>query len=256
MSTMTEEDTTVTNLKNLPAEHSADPFLLVIYAERSAVLGLRHVLGSGPVRVGRMSDNDIVLDDEAVSRRHARIERRADGWVVMDVGSRNGTLVNDRDISGVATLRHGDNLQIGRTIFKLFGGNLAEAAFFEEIYQLTITDNLTKVDNRRHFDEVLEREVWRARRHRRPLSLLMFDIDWFKRINDDHSHLMGDAVLRELAQFARSRIRRDDTIARYGGEEFVVLMPETALNNALFVAEELRKESPRIPSSAAACAYR
>jgi diguanylate cyclase (GGDEF)-like protein len=237
---MNEDDTTVTKLKNLPAEHAADQFLVVIYADKSAALGSRHVLGSGPVRVGRMSDNDIVLDDDAVSRRHARLEKRADGWAVMDVGSRNGTLVNEREVSGVMMLRPGDHLQIGRTIFKLLGGNRAEAEFFEEIYRLRITDNLTKVVNRRRFDEVLEGEVLRARRHERPLSLLMFDIDWFKRVNDDHGHLMGDTVLREVAQFAQTRVRRDDTIARYGGEEFVVLMPETALKNAQLVAEQLR----------------
>ena len=236
---MTDQDTTVTDLRNLPENEPAGEFLLVIYAEKKAALGSRHILGGGPVRVGRMSDNDIVLDDGAVSRRHARIEKRADGWVVMDVGSRNGSLINDREVSGVAPLRQGDHLQIGRTIFKLLGGN-AESAFFEEIYLLTITDNLTKLHNRRHFDEVLEREVWRARRHGRPLGLLMFDIDRFKRVNDDYSHLMGDAVLREVAQIARARIRRDDSIARYGGEEFVVLMPETSLQNVLSVAEQLR----------------
>jgi diguanylate cyclase (GGDEF)-like protein len=187
-----------------------------------------------------MSDNDIVLDDEAVSRRHARIERRAKGWAVMDVGSRNGTFVNDREISEVAALRQGDYVQIGRTIFKLMGGKQAEADFFEEIYLLTITDNLTKVHNRRHFDAVLEREFRRARRHGRPLGLLLFDIDWFKRINDDYSHLLGDTVLREIAQLARARVRSDDTIARYGGEEFVVLMPETALRSVRLVADQLR----------------
>ena len=113
-------------------------------------------------------------------------------------------------------------------------------SFFEEIYLLTITDTLTKLHNRRHFDEVLEHEVWRARRHGRPLGLLVFDIDRFKCVNDEYSHLVGDAVLREVAGLARARVRREDTIARYGGEEFVVLMPETRVGNVRAVGEQLR----------------
>lgn len=237
---MSDESTTVTNRKSLPELRPEEEFLLVIYAKNGTALGSRHLLGAGPVRVGRMSNNDIVLEDEAVSRRHARIEKRAAGWVVMDVGSRNGTLVNDHEISGVTNLQHGDLLQIGQTIFKLLGGHHAERAFFEEVYLLTITDNLTKLHNRRRFDEVLEHEFWRARRHGRPLGLLMFDIDRFKRINDEYSHLMGDAVLREVAQAACARVRRDDTMARYGGDEFVLLMPETTAANVRSVGEQLR----------------
>jgi two-component system cell cycle response regulator len=239
---VTERDTTVTDAKAPSPGPAGEEFLVVIYAKDKASLGSQRMLGTSPVRVGRMSDNEIVLDDDSVSRRHARIEKREDGWVVMDVGSRNGTLVNDREISGVAKLAHGDRLQIGFTIFKYLSGNDAESAFFEEIYQLTITDNLTQVHNRRHFDDVIEREFSRARRFGRPLSLLMLDIDSFKRINDGYGHLVGDAVLRDIARLVQMRVRRDDTVARYGGEEFVVLMPETTLSNAMPVATKLRAE--------------
>lgn len=237
-----EQDTTVTDARKLVDQPPEAEFLLVIYAKDKASQGTRYMLGNGPVRVGRMSDSEIVLGDDAVSRRHARIERRGDGWVVMDVGSRNGTLVNDREISEMASFSHGDRLQIGSTIFKLFGGHEAEGAFFEEIYQLTITDNLTRVHNRRHFDDVILREFSRARRFWRKLGLVMLDIDHFKRVNDGYGHLVGDAVLREVAQLIRSRVRRDDTVARYGGEEFVVLMPETGLASAKKVAAQLCTE--------------
>jgi diguanylate cyclase (GGDEF)-like protein len=237
-----EQDTTVTDARKLVDQPPDAEFLLVIYAQDKAAQGTRYMLGDGPVRVGRMTDSEIVLSDDAVSRRHARIEKRGDAWVVRDVGSRNGTLVNDREISEVARFSHGDRLQIGSTIFKLLGGHEAESAFFEEIYQLTITDNLTQVHNRRHFDDVIQREFSRARRFRRQLGLLMLDIDHFKRVNDDYGHLVGDAVLREVAQLIHARVRRDDTVARYGGEEFVVLMPETGLAAVKAVALQICAE--------------
>jgi two-component system cell cycle response regulator len=242
---VTDEDSTVTDARPISPDPSRDEFLVVIYAKDKSAQGRRQMLRASPVRVGRMSDNEIVLDDDAVSRRHARLEKRESGWAVMDVGSRNGTLVNDREISGVAKLAHGDRLKIGYTIFKYLSGQDAESAFFEEIYQLTITDNLTQVHNRRHFDDAIEREVSRARRFKRRLSLLMLDIDYFKRVNDDYGHLVGDAALREIAQLVQNRVRRDDTVARYGGEEFVVLMPETPLASATSVARALREEVAR-----------
>jgi diguanylate cyclase (GGDEF)-like protein len=187
-----------------------------------------------------MSENEIVLDDDAVSRHHARFERHGDVWVVMDVGSRNGTVVNNREITGVVKLTHGDRVQIGSTIYKYLSGSDTESAFYEEIYQLTITDNLTQVHNRRHFDDEIEREFSRARRFRRTFSVLLLDIDHFKHVNDRYGHLVGDAVLREVAQSVRRRVRRDDCVARYGGEELVILMPETSLVSARSLADDLR----------------
>jgi diguanylate cyclase (GGDEF)-like protein len=239
---VSDQDSTLTDAGKAFPDLSGGEFLVVIYAKDKGALGSRQALRSGPVRIGRMSDNDVVLDEDAVSRRHARLEKRDDGWSVMDVGSRNGTLVNNREIGGVAKLAHGDRLQIGSTIFKYFGGRDAESSFFEEIYLLTIMDNLTQVSNRRHFDDVAEREFSRARRFNRSLALLMVDVDFFKRINDNFGHLVGDAVLREVAQVLRARVRRDDTVARYGGEEFVVLLPETTQANAMSLARTLCSE--------------
>ena len=83
----------------------------------------------------------------------------------------------------------------------------------------------------------------RARRHERPLSVVMFDIDHFKKINDHFGHLAGDHVLRELARICQDRIRRDETFARYGGEEFTVVLPETPLEGAINLADDLRSRT-------------
>lgn len=236
-----DQDTAVAAVSKVPANPAASDCLVAIYADDKGVMGRRYLLNSGVLRIGRMPDNEIALGDEAVSRRHARIERGSDGWLLMDVGSRNGTLLNERELVGQAKLRRDDRIRIGSTIFKYLSGVDVESLFHEEIYQLSIIDHLTGLHNRRFFDDSLEREFSRARRYRRALSLLMLDIDWFKRVNDRHGHPAGDFVLRGVAAVLKQALRRDErTLARYGGEEFGLLLPETDLPAAVSVAESLR----------------
>ncbi|HIE59298.1 MAG TPA: GGDEF domain-containing protein [Hydrogenothermaceae bacterium] len=100
---------------------------------------------------------------------------------------------------------------------------------------------LTGLFNKGKFNKVLKKEVERAKRYKRPLSLIIFDIDHFKRINDTYGHKVGDEVLKELAKIIKSVIRKADFVARWGGEEFVILAPETDLDGALNLAEKLRQ---------------
>lgn len=215
--------------------------IVVIYTKQPTLLGKRYVLDTSPTRLGRGADNEIVLDGDSVSRRHAAFERRNDGWYVLDAGSTNGTYLNDTQLRGAEMLSNGDRVKVGPTIFKFLSGADVEGQYHEEIYKLTIIDGLTQAYNARYLYESLEREMIRGRRHDRPLSVLMFDIDHFKRINDVHGHLAGDFVLKELARIVQQRVRRDEVFARYGGEEFSVLLPETSLEGALALAETLRQ---------------
>lgn len=111
---------------------------------------------------------------------------------------------------------------------------------YEEVYQLAITDNLTQLKNRRELDKALGAECGRVRRHGRDLSLMLLDIDFFKRVNDAHGHPAGDTVLVQLGALLLERVREQDLAARIGGEELAILMPETDLRGALALAEELR----------------
>ncbi|GIX46436.1 MAG: diguanylate cyclase response regulator [Candidatus Tectimicrobiota bacterium] len=107
-------------------------------------------------------------------------------------------------------------------------------------WRLAHTDGLTGLFNRRALQERLQQEVERANRYRRPLSLVMIDIDFFKHYNDTHGHLQGDTVLVEVALLLRQRSRAADFVARYGGEEFAIILPETACPNAVRFGERLR----------------
>lgn len=114
------------------------------------------------------------------------------------------------------------------------------ARLYEHNKRLSITDGLTKVFNHRYFQEQLTREFSRCSRHRTSLSLIMMDIDHFKRFNDTYGHQQGDIVLKELARVFQQQLRGCDVLARYGGEEFAVIMPETDAVVAAKVAERLR----------------
>jgi diguanylate cyclase (GGDEF)-like protein len=216
--------------------------LVVIYTKEPSLLGRRFVLDSSPIRIGRGAENNIVLEGDSVSRRHAHFEERSQAWWCVDDGSTNGSYVNDEQIMREARLGNGDRIKIGPTIFKFLSGQDVEAQYHEEIYRMTIIDGLTQVHVKRYLLEALDKEVMRARRHLRDLSFQMLDIDHFKKINDLHGHLAGDYVLKEVARLIQQRIRRDEVLARYGGEEFAIILPETNLEGARALAEGLREK--------------
>jgi diguanylate cyclase (GGDEF)-like protein len=114
------------------------------------------------------------------------------------------------------------------------------ARLYTKTKELAVKDELTGVYNRRHFQQMLNLEFKRAERFRRPVSLLLLDVDHFKKFNDTYGHLKGDEVLRSLAQLVKNSLREVDLVARYGGEEFVIVLPNTAFADALKVAEKLR----------------
>jgi diguanylate cyclase (GGDEF)-like protein len=128
---------------------------------------------------------------------------------------------------------------------------LDNAQLFMDIQYLAITDSLTGIYNRRHLFELGQREFIRARRFKRPLSIIMIDIDHFKNINDAYGHSTGDHYLRELAQLLNTEVREIDIVGRYGGEEFTVILPETGLPRAREIAERLRKKVEKTFKSAA-----
>jgi len=239
-----DEKTRVTQVVQAPPpdQGTGNDCVVVIYAAEQGLLGKRYVLDKSPIRIGRGADNQIVLEGDSVSRRHCHFDLRHGQWCIVDDGSTNGTFLNEEQVKGAGVLSNGDRVKVGPTILKYLSGLDAEAKYHEEIYRMTIVDGLTQIHNKRYLFEALERELIRARRHSRQLALIMFDIDFFKRINDQCGHLAGDYVLRELAEVVQDRIRRDEVFARYGGEEFAIMLPETELSGAATLAETLREK--------------
>ena len=204
-------------------------------------LGRRYNLANeGNILVGRNDDCGLQLEEDEVSRRHCEVTCSRNRYAIRDLGSTNGTYVNDVLI-GEREIRDGDQVQIGGAIFKFISSANIEIAYHEEIYRLSTTDGLTQVHNKRFLLEYLDREISRCRRQSSTLSLVLLDIDHFKQVNDVFGHLAGDQVLKHLTTLIRAHIRHEDVLARFGGEEFMIVLPQIGLAGARLCAEKVHR---------------
>ena len=188
--------------------------------------------------LGRGEECQLQIRDDSVSRRHAMVTSILDRWLAIDLGSTNGTFINDIRIER-AELEEGDLLRVGKVALKLTC-NAHEQEYLRHVLELANTDALTGLYNRRHFDETLNAEVLRRRTPAAPHSLILFDVDHFKNVNDSYGHRTGDAVLKHLASVAKSQLTRDQLLYRTGGEEFAVFLANTPHSLALVTAELIR----------------
>jgi len=196
----------------------------------------------GPeLRIGRRGSSGLVIDDEGLSRSHARISQADGAYRVEDLGSSNGTYVNGVRVDKLV-LGDGMVLQLGpRVCFRFSLTDGREEELLRRLYEASVRDALTGDYNRHYLGERLSAELAYAARHNSQLSIVMFDVDHFKRVNDQHGHLVGDAVLRTVAGAAERLLRQEDLLARYGGEEFLVLLRGVALEGAERAGERLRE---------------
>lgn len=194
-----------------------------------------------PFTVGRHPTNLLRVDEDSISRFHARIARNGDEYIVEDLGSRNGTFVAGKRITR-ATLEHDSWLQFGpRASFRFSLTDVREERLLRKLYESSTRDALTGAYNRLHFEERLRSEVAYAVRHRAHVSLLMIDLDHFKHVNDTYGHPAGDAVLKRAAEACMRALRTEDVFARFGGEEFAVVLRGIELGGAARLAERLRR---------------
>lgn len=222
--------------EGLPA---ALEWALVAYA--GSTLGRVFPLPLGETLLGRSPDCGLALPDGEVSRRHACLHVTPGGVRLEDLGSTNGTRLNGIPLHGSATLLAGDRVTVGGHVLKLVAMDPLERAFHETLLDLSTRDPLTGLANRSCVLAELQNRFGLSLRYGRPLSVVICDLDHFKRVNDAHGHAAGDQVLRAFGAWATASLREADLAGRIGGEEFLMVLPETDLAGAQPFAERLRQ---------------
>jgi diguanylate cyclase (GGDEF)-like protein len=201
-------------------------------------LGRRIDLGTAAVEIGRSDQCAITIDSELVSRRHAVVHRVAGKFMVADLESTNGTYVNGDRVT-VRALSDGDKISVGKTVLKYMESNL-ELHYHEQLFNMVSVDPLTGAFNKRYFTDQLNKDYSRCTQSKLPLSLVLLDIDYFKRINDTYGHPAGDEVLREITSAVKDLLEDEEALARVGGEEFAIILPGSSLLAARQRAELAR----------------
>jgi two-component system cell cycle response regulator len=224
---------------------SEQSIILTIIAGSEIDFGKHFVLERQRTAIGREKANDIALSDGRVSKAHCEISvirsaRGIEHISILDLDSTNGTFVNGEAVVQ-ATLKAGDKIQAGSTILQLSYSDEIEREYHAKLFDFAARDALTGLYNKRFIINELENYCRIARRSERAFSIILIDIDDFKRINDRFGHLSGDEYLKRLAELIRNSLREQDIAGRIGGEEFLVILPETAIEGALQLAVRVRK---------------
>ncbi|MCM2323232.1 MAG: GGDEF domain-containing protein [Oligoflexia bacterium] len=226
--------------KELQKAKEQEACLIVI---RGKPQGHRYFLTQPEMVIGRDPSADITVADQAVSRSHARITRSGDDVHLVDLGSSNGTFVNDKKLkpNEPVKLAKEDMLKMGNSILKFLPAGELEILFYGNLGSAAHTDPMTRIYNKGYLLEALEAEFKRAKALHTDFSVLFFDLDHFKKINDTYGHDAGDFVLKEITSLIRGGyLRPKDVFARYGGEEFVVLLSNMNAKAAQELAERIR----------------
>ena len=167
---------------------------------------------------------------------------RDENVTLVDLGSRNGSFLNNKRVKRPTVLKQGDVIKLGIVALKFIPKGDPERLTYDKLNREANTDGLTQCYNKMYFNQACDLAVKKCKVTGDPLTIIIFDIDYFKKLNDNHGHDAGDYVLKEMAKVIRENgTREDDVFARYGGEEFVVLLPKTNLKQSYQIAERIRK---------------
>ena len=202
--------------------------------------GRPHPIPRVGATIGRSAECAVHINHDTLSRLHARVVRLEGGHVLEDMGSLNGCFVGDTRVARAA-LRDGDRVRLGSSIslrFHLVADE--EERAIVRLYEAGLRDPMTGLANRKQLEETLNAELSFARRHGTELTVVMADVDRFKRVNDTYGHLAGDTVLRHVAQVISATVRAEDVVARFGGEEYVIVARAVTLVGGQQLAERVR----------------
>ncbi|MCU0276317.1 MAG: GGDEF domain-containing protein [Acidobacteria bacterium] len=239
---------TICDRKPLPPANGAlqaeQAIVLTVIAGSETDFGKHFVLERKRTTIGREKANDVALSDGKVSKAHCEIavirsSRGVEQIGILDLDSTNGTYVNGEAVVQ-ATLKAGDKIQVGATILQLSYSDEIEREYHAKLFDFAARDALTGLYNKRFIVNELENYCRIARRSERAFSVIMIDLDDFKRINDRYGHLAGDEYLAAVAGLFSRSLREQDIAGRIGGEEFLVILPETVIEGALHLAVRMR----------------
>jgi len=219
------------------------PPSIVLLAGPIEQMGKQWFLNKAQMSVGRGHDCDIFVDDKSVSKVHCQLLVAGQNVSIFDVGSTNGTEVNGVRLASnqPANLKNNEQIKLGNVLFKFLEKGNIEAVTQQTVIDRSTIDALTEIHNRGAYEQKIDELFKRARLTETPFSIVVFDIDFFKKINDTHGHATGDFVLKELAGIVQKQlIRQNDFLARIGGEEFALLMAGCPLKRAVEIAERIR----------------
>lgn len=226
----------------LSAADSAPPVVVVLIGPPGYV-GKQYPIGSNDIVIGRSVETQVYIDDKSLSRSHAKFAVVGSEVSIIDLGSTNKTVVNGNTLPPLAPcrLKNNDQIKTGNVIFKFLEKGNIEALTNQTMYEKAHRDALTGAHSKGSLLEMGPESVKRAELLNEDMSIIVFDIDHFKKINDTHGHPAGDYVLKELSQIVANKlIRTNDYFARYGGEEFVLILAGANAKMVSEIAERIR----------------
>ena len=248
-STIAVDSSQITSMLGLDRD-DAPRCSLVVYSGGDT--GRQITLPEGTSTIGRSAAASLQIDGSGLSRLHAEVVVDGAQVLLRDLGSANGSFVQDMRLSGTRQLRDGDRLRLGSVLLKFYEQHSLDAALHDRVYRMAMVDAGTGLYNRRYLNDTLRRALRQTRQSGRPMAVISFDLDRFKSVNDTQGHAAGDLVLRECAAVVSAVVGAvvgkvvggatagAPTLGRLGGEEFLVLMPGGTLRDARDLAERLR----------------
>lgn len=238
---MADENTIISNVlsSTVHGARQNQPACLVQYNGQS--LAKRYLLDQPEMVAGRSPTLIIAIQDQSISRNHAKFTYRGNDVEIEDLNTTNGTFINETRLTRAVILKDGDMVRMGAVLFKFFAFGNLESLFHDKIYRMATIDTTTQIFNKKYLLETLDSEFRISRTYGRSMCLIMYDLDFFKKVNDVHGHNAGDFILKESAQIVKASIRKQDTVGRFGGEEFGIVLPDTDSRTAAELAERIRR---------------
>lgn len=219
------------------------PAALVILVGPTGSVGKQWLINKPDLTIGRAVECDIYISDASLSRSHAKIIQTGQDTMIMDMNSTNKTSVNDQTLPPMVPrkLSNSDKIKTGNIIFRYLEKGSLEVVTNQQVFDKAQKDALTGAYSKGALLEKGPESIKRALNLKEPLSVITFDLDFFKKINDGYGHPGGDYVLKELGKLMQDKlVRSNDFFARYGGEEFVIILQATPIKTANEVAERIR----------------